>query len=77
MINIYVVKTASVFMVTASTIGVYTGLTPRWLALGGYAVAGALMIGSYYFDWSLVVFPIWVLLVSVSILLDPAAKETA
>jgi hypothetical protein len=35
MINIYVVKTASVFMITTSTIGVYTGFTPRWLALGG------------------------------------------
>jgi hypothetical protein len=72
MINIYVVKTASVFMVTTSTIGVYTGFTPRWLALGGYAVAAALMAGSYFFDWSLLVFPVWVLLISISILLDTA-----
>src|SRR5262245_44517439 len=70
MINIYVVKTASVFMITTSTIGVYTGFTPRWLALGGYAVAAVLLIGSYYFDWSLLVFPIWVLLISISILAD-------
>jgi hypothetical protein len=68
MINIYVVKTASVFMITTSTIGVFTGLTPRWLALGGYAVAAILLIGSYYVDWSLVVFPIWVLLISIAIL---------
>jgi hypothetical protein len=57
-------------MITTSTIGVYTGFTPRWLALGGYVVAAILLVGSYYFDWSLVVFPIWVLLVSVSILMD-------
>jgi len=73
MINIYVVKTASVFMITTSTIGVYTGFTPRWLAFGGYAVAAILLIGSYYFDWSLVVFPIWVLLISISILADKKA----
>lgn len=67
MVNIYLVKTASVFMMTTSTIALYTGLTPRWLAYGGYAVAAVLLIGSYYIDWSLVVFPFWVLLVSVNI----------
>jgi hypothetical protein len=77
MINIYLVKTASVFMITTSTIGVYTGFTPRWLALGGYAVAAALLIGSYYFDWSILVFPIWVLLISISILADKGAVPRA
>ncbi len=67
MVNIYLVKTASVFMITTSTIALYTGLTPRWLAYGGYAVAAVLLFGSYYIDWSLVVFPFWVLLVSVNI----------
>jgi hypothetical protein len=75
MINIYLVKAASVFMVTTSTIALYTRLTPRWLAIGGYAIAVLLMIGSYYFDWSLLVFPLWVLLVSVSILQEEQAKS--
>jgi len=57
-INIYLVKTASVFMITTSTIALYTRLTPRWLAVGGYVVAVVLLIGSYYFDWSLLVFPL-------------------
>jgi hypothetical protein len=70
MINIYVVKTASVFMITTSTIALYTQLTPRWLAIGGYVVAVVLLIGSYYLDWSILVFPLWVLLVSTCILLD-------
>jgi hypothetical protein len=77
MINIYVVKTASVFMITTSTIALYTCLTPRWLAIGGYAVAVVLLIGSYYFDWSLLVFPLWVLLVSVCILTDEQAQPEA
>ena len=36
----------------------------RWLAISGYAVAVALPIGSYYRDWTLMVFPLWVLKVS-------------
>ncbi len=67
MVNIYLVKTASVFMITTSTIALYTDLTPRWLAYAGYAVAAVLLVGSYYIDWSLVVFPFWVLLVSIAI----------
>src|SRR6516225_3987372 len=70
MVNIYLVKMASVFMITTSTIALYTRLTPRWLAIGGYAVAAVLLVGSYYVDWSLLVFPFWVLLVSTCILLD-------
>jgi hypothetical protein len=77
MINIYLVKTAAVFMITTSTIALYTRLTPRWLAIGGYAVAVVLLIGSYYVDWSLLVFPLWVFLVSACILLDEHAKSSA
>jgi hypothetical protein len=68
--NVYLAKTAAVFMITTSTIAVYTGLTPRWLAIGGYAIAAVLLFGSGYFDWSLLAFPLWVLLVSTSILWD-------
>jgi len=75
MVNIYLVKTASVFMITTSTIALYTGLTPRWLAYGGYAVAAVLLLGSYYIDWSIVVFPFWVLLVSISIWLKRESGE--
>ena len=75
MVNIYLVKTASVFMMTTSTIALYTGLTPRWLAYGGYGVAAILLIGSYYIDWSLVVFPFWVLLVSINIWLTKDGGE--
>jgi MFS family permease len=77
MINIYVVKTASVFMITTSTIALYTKLTPRWLSIGGYVVAVVLLIGSYYLDWSILVFPLWVLLVSICILLDKEKEPVA
>ncbi len=75
MVNIYFVKTASVFMITTSTIALYTRLTPRWLAIGGYAVAAVLLFGSYFIDWSLAVFPLWVLLVSIAILREGEGDE--
>jgi hypothetical protein len=77
MINIYLVKTASVFMITTSTIALYTRLTPRWLAVAGYAIAVVLLFGSYYIDWSLLVFPFWVLLVSLSILWEGKATPNS
>jgi hypothetical protein len=77
MINIYLMKTAAVFMITTSTIAIYTRLTPRWLAIVGYIIAVVLLIGSSYFDWSLLVFPLWVFLVSLSILWDRKAVPTS
>ena len=70
MINIYLVKTAAVFIITTSTIAIYTHLTPRWLAIGGYFIACVLLVGSHYFDWGILVFPLWVFLVGLSILWD-------
>jgi hypothetical protein len=57
-------------MITTSTIAIYTRLTPRWLAVGGYIIAAVLLLGSNYFDGSLLVFPLWVLVVSASVLYD-------
>jgi hypothetical protein len=75
MVNIYLVKTASVFMITTSTIALFTKLTPRWLAIAGYVIALVLLVGSYQLEWSLMVFPFWVLLVSLSILRDTRAAD--
>ena len=69
-INVYMVKMASVFMITTSTIALYTGIAPRWLAIFGYALALLLLFGSYYISWSFFIFPLWVFLLSVCILAD-------
>jgi hypothetical protein len=70
MVNVYMIKTASVFMFTTSTVAIYTGIAPRWLAILGYALSLLLLFGSYYLSWSFVVFPLWVFLMSVCILMD-------
>jgi hypothetical protein len=70
LINIYAIKMAGVFMISTSTVTIYTGMAPRWMALLGFTLALILLIGSYYIAWSVVVLPLWVLLISIHILLD-------
>jgi len=68
--QIYAFKMAAVFMITASTLAIRTGITPRWMALAGYGAAAFLLLCSGVFDWTLFVFPTWVLLLSSYILRD-------
>ena len=68
--NVYAIKMAGVFMISTSTVALYTGFAPRWIAFLGYILALILLLGSYYIGWSIVVLPAWVLLISVHILID-------
>jgi hypothetical protein len=70
LVNVYMIKMASVFMITTSTVAIYTGIAPLWLAVLGYGLSLPLLFGSYYLSWSFLVFPLWVLLISASILKD-------
>jgi hypothetical protein len=70
LINVYMIKMAGVFMITTSTVAIYTGIAPRWLAGLGYLLALLLLFGSYYIRWSFVVFPLWVFMMSLYILID-------
>jgi hypothetical protein len=69
-LNIYMIKMAGVFMISSSTVAIYTGFAPRWTAILGYALSLLLLFGNYYVSWSLFVFPFWVLLISICILID-------
>lgn len=81
LVNIYMIKIAGVFMISTSTLAICTGFAPRWIALIGYGLALIILFGSYYIDWSFVVFPLWVLLVSSYILVvnfqQPTQDRTA
>jgi hypothetical protein len=76
MVNVYMIKTASVFMFTTSTVAIYTGIAPRWLAILGYGLSLLLLFGSYYLSWSFLVFPLWVFLMSVCILTDSIRQRS-
>ena len=62
-------------MISTSTVVIYTAIAPRWIAILGYALAGILLFGSYYFGWSIAVLPVWVFLVSIHILLSNLGGE--
>ena len=68
--NLYAAKMAAVFMVSTSTVAIRTGLFARWIAFIGYAFALFLLLSGRYVAWIIMVFPLWVLLVSIYILID-------
>jgi len=67
--NVYTMKMAGVFMITTSTLSLRTGIIPRWMAYLGLALALFLLFSLGFFEWAPLVFPLWVLLISVHILL--------
>jgi len=75
--NLYAMKMAGVFMITTSTLVIRTGFCPRWIALLGYALALLLILSGRYIDWISLVFPLWVLLISVTILIDNLRRPSA
>jgi hypothetical protein len=64
-------KMAAVFMISTSTVAILTRIFPRWMAWIGYVLALLMLLSTgYIFFWAPLVFPLWVLLVSVNILLS-------
>ena len=59
---------AAVFTLSVTTIGLRTGLVPRWLSVIGVACAVALVLTPPAPKLTQLVFPIWVLILSVHIL---------
>ena len=73
--NIYAIKMAGVFMIVTSTLALRTGFIARWIAFLGYAVALLLLLSSRYIERILLVFPLWVLLVSLHILVGDLRRR--
>jgi hypothetical protein len=67
--NVYTMKMAGVFMITTCTLSLRTGIIPRWMAFLGLVLALFLLLSTGSFYWAPLVFPLWVLLISVYILL--------
>ena len=68
--NVYGIKMAAVFMFSTSTILLRTEIAPRLIALLGFGLGALLLLSIGVIVWIPLVFPIWILLVSVSILLE-------
>ena len=59
---------AGVFMFSTCTIGLRTGLVPRWVAMIGYACGVVLLLVISNWRWITLVFPAWMLLVGAQVL---------
>jgi hypothetical protein len=66
----YAIKMAGVFMISTSTISLRTGIVPRWMAFVGFALAALLLLSVGTIQWILLVFPLWVLMMSIYVLID-------
>jgi len=76
LISVYAMRMAAVFTISVSTVGMRTAALPRWLSLLGYLIALVLLVAAADWRWTQVVFPAWVLLVSVVILLVRPPNRT-
>jgi hypothetical protein len=68
-VNVYAIRMAGVFMISLGTIWLRTGLMHRGWALLTYALALVLLVSIGYSLWVTLVFPGWVLAVSLYILI--------
>jgi len=64
----FATRSAAVFLVSAATIGVRSGAFPRWFAATGYVVAAVLFVVVTFWDWTILLLPGWVGIVSVFLL---------
>jgi len=72
--TVYTMKMAGVFMLSTCALSLRTGIIPRWMAFLGMVLALLLLLTISLFYWAPLVFPLWVLLISVYILLANLRK---
>jgi hypothetical protein len=77
LISVYAMRMAAVFTLSVSTVGLRTSAVPRWVSILGYLVALSLLVAAGEHKWFQLLFPSWVLLVSIVILLTrPPSRAT-
>jgi len=74
--NIYAIKMAGVFMISTSTVFIRTSIVPRWVSILGYGLALILLLSIGTIEWISLVFPLWVLFISVLILIENLRKKS-
>jgi hypothetical protein len=68
LLHVYAMRMAAVFTISTATITLRTQVVPRWIGLLGFAVAVVLLISVGLTAWVELLFPAWILLLSVDIL---------
>jgi hypothetical protein len=68
-------RAAAVFMLATATIGIKSGVFPRWFALVGALLGLVLLVSVSFSDWLILVLPGWVAVVSLFILRRERARR--
>jgi len=74
-INIYSIRMAGVFMISMGTIWLRTGLMHRGWAYLSFVLALVLLLSIQFSFWVILIFPVWVFLVSVLILIRNMRRQ--
>jgi hypothetical protein len=74
LVNIYSMRMAAVFTLTTVTIARRTQIVSRWLTVAGIAAALVLLVGVGISAWAELLFPAWILALSIDIL--TASRES-
>ena len=65
---VYAMRMAAVFTIATSTILLRTGSGPTWLARAGFGIAAFMLATVGFFPWVELLFPLWLLALSIHIL---------
>ena len=80
LINTFAIRMAAIFIFSTTTIGMRTGMLPRWLAIAGFVAGAVLLFGVNISAWMNLVLPLWALVLSIDILIksrqDRASRPT-
>jgi hypothetical protein len=68
LLNVYAMRMAAVFCLSTVTIARRTSIVSRWLVVAGLVTALVLLIGTGISAWVELLFPVWILALSVDIL---------
>lgn len=76
---VYALRAAAVFMIVTSTVGMRSGVIPRWLAVSGVVIAIVMLLSVSFVSLLALLFPAWVVVLSILILRGPthAARPVA
>ena len=75
LVSVYAMRMAAVFTLSVSTVGLRTSASPRWVSYLGYLAALVLLLAAGEHPWTQLVFPAWVLLLSLTILFRPPSPQ--
>ncbi|TME09500.1 MAG: hypothetical protein E6I80_07750 [Chloroflexi bacterium] len=75
--KVYAIRMAGVFMISLGTIWMRTRVMPRLFVFLTYAVALLLLVSSDFTSWLILVFPAWVFVISIFILIVSLRGEQA